>query len=373
MGIMFKPKSFHLQWDITERCNLHCKHCYADPVFLKNELSLQGLLKILDQYIEQIKEWRLPRQAVRISLTGGEPTIRKDFFDLLKKCYENRILTQYGILTNGTLLTKTTAKRLKEFKVNYVQVSLEGAEKTNDYIRGKGTFKKIVKAIGLLKEEDIPVSLSMTVSKINIQDVFSVLDLSKQLEVNLGVRRFIPTGRSRKEMENSMLAPQEIRKLWLYILKNRGSFKNNIGIGCEDGILAQEMHYLPSGCSAGYASFTVLPNGDVYPCRRLPIYAGNLLKQSFSEIYYNSKALQKLRDLSSINDICQHCPYFNECHGGAKCMNYAYFGNCFAPDPQCWRLFQELPSPNLKIRRSNKKRELRLDKKWLEIDEKSYH
>lgn len=365
---MFKPKSFHLQWHITERCNLHCKHCYTDPTLLKDELAFRDLIKILEQYLEQIKIWRLPKRDVRISFTGGEPFIRKDFFGLLEKCYESRDITRCGILTNGMFLTQNIINRLKDLKIDYIQVSLEGAEKTNDYIRGKGTFKKIIKAIRLLKKEGIATGISMTVSKINIQDVPAIVNLSENLKVDFfGIRRLVPFGRG-KEMKKSILTPGEVRKLFLYVLKIKRDFKNHIGLGCEDGILAQEMHYFPVGCSAGYTSFTVLPNGDVYPCRRLPLLSGNLLKQSFGDIYYNSKQLQGLRNLNNINDTCRACPYFNECHGGAKCINHSYFGNPFAPSPQCWRLFEELPNPGLKWKIGKKKREEKLDQKWIERD-----
>lgn len=362
---MFRPKSFHLQWHITERCNLHCKHCYSDPVFLENELSLSDLIKIFDQYLEQIKSWELPRKDVRISLTGGEPFMRKDFFQLLEKCYENQSRIRYGVLTNGISLNKDIISKLGDLKIDYIQVSLEGGRKINDYIRGEGTFKKIIEAIKLSRKEGIPTGISMTVSKVNVHDVPTVINLAKDLKVNfLGIRRFVPIGRS-KEMKKTVLDPKEVKKLFLYLWKMGNDLKLNIGIGCEDGILAQDMHYSSRNCSAGYASFTVLPNGDVYPCRRLPLFSGNLLKQSFSDIYYNSKELQRLRNLNNINDACQACPYFHECLGGAKCINYAYFGNPFYPSPQCWRLFEELPDSDLRWDSSKKKKERRLNPQWI--------
>ena len=106
---MFKPQSFHLQWHITERCNLACKHCYFDPKFLKNELSLEQLFKILDDYLKLIKKWGLPRQNSRISITGGEPMVREDFFEFLEECYKNRERTRYGVLINGILLNEENA------------------------------------------------------------------------------------------------------------------------------------------------------------------------------------------------------------------------------------------------------------------------
>ena len=101
----YQPKSFHLQWHITERCNLKCKHCYFDEKFLKNELSLNKLFVVLDDYINLLKKWKLPREASRISITGGEPLIRNDFFEFLEKCYQNRKKLGMGSLLMAYCLT----------------------------------------------------------------------------------------------------------------------------------------------------------------------------------------------------------------------------------------------------------------------------
>ena len=346
----YQPDSFHLQWHITERCNLTCKHCYFDEKFLKNELSLNELFKILEDYIELLKKWKLSREASRISITGGEPIVREDSFELLKKCYKNRKKTRYGILTNGLLLNNEKVARFKELKIDYVQVSLEGMEKKNDQIRGKGTFRKILKAVRLLVKNKINTDISVTVTKQNLRDIPLLVELAKKLRVNsLGLRRFIPLGRG-EEMKKLMLSAQETKELYLYIMKiNRKlvdqKLKLNVGIGCEDGILAQE-RYKVNTCVAGYSSLTILPNGDVYPCRRLPIYVGNVLKQSLEEIFYKSKELKKLRNPKNINIRCQNCIYFNKCQGGAKCVSYGYWKDSylqdpqFLPDPQCWQLFK---------------------------------
>ena len=260
------------------------------------------------------------------------------------------------------MLDEEKVKKLQNLKVNYVQVSIEGIEKTNDYIRGKGTFKKIIKAIQLLKNRKIPVGISMTVNKGNLKDVPAVIVLANNLNVSyLSLRQLIPVGRGR-QMKETTLNIKEVKELFLYILKARKTSKTKIVMGGEDAILAQEGHYLPQGCSAGYTSITVLPNGDVYPCRRLPIFSGNLLKQSLEGIYYNSEKLQEIRNLNNINSTCQSCPYFNECYGGAKCINYAYFGDPFAPSPHCWRLFDKLPSAHIKWKKTKNKQK-RLNKK----------
>ena len=364
--IKFKPKSFHFQWHITERCNLRCKHCYQDPSFLKQEVSTKELFRVLEDFIRQIKAWDLPKERVRISFTGGEPFIRKDFFALLEKCHQNRSKFRYGILTNGTLLDKTVIKRLKKLKVDYVQISLEGTEKINDSIRGRGVFKKAIRAMKLLKDNDMATNFSMTVSRVNLKEVPKVVNLSKKLGVSLGIRRCVPCG-SGRELKDSLLTPKEVSSLWHYILKTRQTLSSQIGLGREDGMLVQDVPGYRSGdCSAGYISFGVLPNGDVYPCRRLPIWSGNLLKQSFRAIYYNSKPLQRLRNMNNINDVCYNCPHFEKCHGGAKCIAFSYFGEASSPDPQCWRLFEELPNSKLKWRNSGRKKKEILSSRYIE-------
>jgi len=317
--------------------------------FLKNELSLEKLFKVLDDYLKIIRKWRIPKQETRISITGGEPLIRKDFFKFLEKCYQYKNLTKYGILTNGILVNNEIVKRFKKLEVDYVQVSLEGMEADNDYIRGKGTFKKIIKAVEILVKGGINVGISVTMTKKNKEDVKPLVELAKKLGVtSLGLRRFVPIGAG-KGIKDLMLSAQDVKRLYLYVTeKNKELFKDKsklkIGMGCEDGILAQE-GYPVNGCVAGYSSVTILPNGDVYPCRRLPIYVGNVLNQSLEDIFYNSKEMQKLRDPENLNGKCKNCPYSDKCKGGAKCVNYGYWRDSyidnpqFLPDPQCWRLF----------------------------------
>jgi len=350
MPTKYHPSTFHLQWHITERCNLACKHCYFEPKFLENELSLSRLFKILDQYLKLLKKWKIPRENSRISITGGEPMVRKDFFEFLEKCCQNKGLTRYGILTNGILLNKENLAHLKDLKIDYAQVSLEGMRKANDEIRGKGTFEKIMEAAKLLVKNKIDTNISVTITKQNLKDVPSLIKLAKKLKVNsLSLRRLIPLGRG-EEMKKLILSPQETKDLFLYHLKTNQNFKNKglklrLSIGCEDGILTQE-GYSANTCVAGYSSLTILPNGNVYPCRRLPIYVGNILRQSLEEIFYNSRELKKLRNPKNTNIRCQNCPYYDKCKGGAKCVSYAHWKDTyledpqFLPDPQCWHLFK---------------------------------
>jgi len=349
----FKPKSFHLQWHITERCNLKCRHCYFDPNFLENELSKEQLFQAFRQYLALIGKWGLSRENNRISISGGEPLAREDLFDLLEEFRKHGNKTRYSLMTNGTMVDRETARKIREAGVSDVQVSLEGLGKANDAIRGEKSFERAERGIKALISEGHNVSVSMTLTKANLDEVPKMAEYCLNAGIGiLGLRRFVPLGRG-EEMRKALLEPEQVKKLYQYVFRKNYELREKasslrIELGCEDGILAQNMHYNPKGCSAGYLSFTLLPNGDIYPCRRLPILLGNVLKESLWGIYYNAEQSEKLRNLNNASKLCRQCPYWLECRGGAKCSSYGYFGDAFSPDPQCWRLFERLPKEEFK-------------------------
>jgi len=337
-----------LQWHITEKCNLKCKHCYFDPKFIQNELNLVQKLDILKDYFDFLKDIKVRKEDSRISITGGEPLISDHFWDILKMCYENRNKTRYGLLTNGMFLDEETIHRLLKLKVDYIQISLDGMEKINDSIRGKGTFKKIKSALNKLSNAKIPTTLSMTITKLNIRDVENVIEFSEKIGVSgVGFRRLAPEGRG-SSIRSYMLNPNELKSVYdLIVKKQKELIKKHsnlrISIGCESSFFNSENTIFKNSCNAGYFSLTILPNGDVYPCRKLPIKVGNVTKKSIYEIFYSSKKLWQIRDKNNISQECIECPDFSNCKGGSKCVSFAYFKKLNVPDPQCWKLFSDLP------------------------------
>lgn len=343
-----RPHRFSLQWHITDRCNWRCKHCYQTGEYLEKELDTVGLFHILNKYIDVLKLWRIQGY---INVTGGEPFIRKDFFQLLEKIHENRdIITGFGIMTNGSLINKKIARRLKELQVRMVQVSLEGMKETNDKIRGKGSFEKIVKAAKILVEEGIYTVISFTSTKTNYKDFPKVVELGKEIGVNVvWTDRLVPCGYG-KQLRKDMLEPLEVKEFYESIhriskklMEERS--KTHVPTSRSLYFLATEDMIRPYVCHAAETITVVMPNGDVLACRRMPIVVGNLMKQSFFEIWYSNEILWKLRDRNEINSLCKKCEYFERCMGGARCITYGYCGDPFAPDPQCWKAFEKLPSP----------------------------
>lgn len=339
---MLVPRHIYLQWHITERCNLHCRHCYQNPDLFK-ELPREELLKILNNFIDQVKIWGITRSA-KISITGGEPLLRDDVFALLERCMQCDHKFFYGLLTNGVLIDKTVARKLADLKVNYVQISIEGRKKVNDAIRGKGSFDKALEACKLLKNEGIEVIIGFTVSKVNMNEFPYIVKFAEKQDFWVGLKRMVPMGRGKNL---NMLSIEEMRNLWNWALERKKDYPK-ISLGCEAGVLLQDHPTAKiSDCSAGYGLITVMPDGTVYPCRKLPIPAGNARKDSFADIY-QSGVFQRVRNVGRLAQVCRQCKDFQLCQGGARCMAFNYFNSEIAPDPYCWRLFDQLPASNMK-------------------------
>lgn len=354
---IFRVNYFNIQWHITDRCNWHCKHCYREEKRLK-ELTFKDIKKIFLQCLELFKFFHLRSPRSRLTITGGEPFLRRDLFRILSFLSRYKRFMELGIMTNGAFITSDVAKDLKRLGIQRVQVSLEGARETNDIIRGPGTFDKIIEGIKKLKKYNLIVCVSLTLTQLNFPEIEELAVYLKKIGVDvLGLRRFVPIGRG-KELIGHMFSPQEQRSFYFKKIELQEKLnekdKFTIAYGCDDGIasllvLEEEkanfkIHHRSCGV-IGTRILTILPNGDIYPCRRLPILLGNVLKDSLLEIYFSSDKLWSFKNSS--HPLCRECSVFNLCQGGARCISQAYFGRQFAPDPQCWRIFKRLPKPKI--------------------------
>lgn len=349
--LIFRPAYFALQWHITERCNWHCRHCYQRGSAVK-ELPLNSLFEIFQQYLKLIHDLgTIGKKRTRLTFTGGEPFLREDFFLLLEKLHKYNRLFFLSILCNGSFIDVRNAQRLKKLGVGAIQLSLEGMMRKNDAVRGPGAFQQTIEAARLLIKAGIAASISFTLTKENQSDLAELIKLCEKIGIaRLGIRRFIPLGRG-LENEIEMLSPGQLKRVYKYIEKKEHRLHSKqskllVMRGCEEGVFAQEVKYPIGACAVLEGRcLVVLSNGDVVACRRLPLPLGNVLKQGLRNIYYGSNVLGRLRNLNNAHPFCQNCKDFSACLSGAKCVSLAYFGNPYAPDPQCWKLFKSLPSP----------------------------
>ena len=324
-----------LQWHITSRCNLRCKHCYQDS-YQNPELDLNNLLGIVTQYLELLSA--LNRKG-HINFTGGEPFLREDFFDLLVECKKYSSLFSFGILTNGTFLNKEVVEELRILQPDFIQVSIEGDEKTHDAIRGSGNLKMVLNALKLLSECGIKTLVSFTAHRDNYKSFPKVVELCRKYKVfKVWIDRIVPFG-SGEALKQQVLSPEEVWKFFVMMDKIRRQktfpWRQNTIVEMRRSLQFLAAGNEPYRCSAGESLITLLEDGIVLPCRRLPIECGNIKESTLLQIYNENKTMKGLREQRKPPAGCERCSYYFLCDGGAKCISYAMTGDPFSRDPGC--------------------------------------
>lgn len=341
---------FYFQWHINERCNLRCAHCYQEEYNTTPELTLSHLRQTADQIFLALKKWG---KRGRIALTGGEPFLKKELFPLIEYLEQEDSVWRIGILTNGILINQKIIDRLLTLnKLYYIQISLDGAsEKTNDFIRGKGTFKKALDSFRLLHDNGISTRLMYTVHKKNFQDVPALIDLALKENIKtLTIERFVPEGKG-SEFMDWFLDTDELSELFRQISQRADlEYKKGTPLSIikyrtlwalidPERAKASEVPLeidLGGMCSIGIDSLTILPDSTVLPCRRLPIPIGNLRKDSIFKIWYTSDLLWEIRNKNNLKGKCNGCELIPRC-SGCRAIAYAITGDYLAEDPQCWK------------------------------------
>lgn len=330
-------EEFYFQWHLTERCNRACRHCYQNGSPTP-ELGLNDLLTIVDLMEGAVNKWET---TGTLSLTGGEPFLRKDdLHALMDRIDRSDALAYYDILTNGSLITRDEALALARHpKLRRVQVSLEGATaKTNDSVRGTGSFEATLNAIRCLRDAGIDVSVMSTISRLNHQEVPGLIELAGREGVaTLAFERLIPEGAG-EALSDQVLSADELQDLYqlIYSMATDNPPVRVLMYRPLFALIAPENDTVGALCSAGNNALTIMPDGTVYPCRRLPIPIGNVLIDGFFKIWYSSEVLWRIRNPKNLSGKCNNCSLLTQCRG---CRAMAYFttGDYMAEDPQCWR------------------------------------
>jgi radical SAM protein with 4Fe4S-binding SPASM domain len=275
-----------------------------------------------------------------ITVTGGEPFVRRDFLNLLEVLATDRKAFSFAILTNGTFIDADMARRLRRLRPAFVQVSIDGTPSTHDRIRGKGNFERTQSAVRQLVRKRVPTLISFTAHQGNFREFGDVAQLGQRLRVaRVWGDRLIPCG-SGATMGEPPLTPDETREFFEIMKKARTNAERH-WFNRTDVAMHRALQFLVNGgrpyhCTAGDTLITVQPNGDLFPCRRMPIRVGNLLETPLVDLYYDSEIFQALRSRNRVSNGCGTCRHSEACRGGLKCLSYAAAGDPFEADPGCW-------------------------------------
>lgn len=348
---------FFIQWHLTERCNLRCRHCYQERGARTEpdqtgggELRPEEVRRELDGAAEMIAAWRREYGIeinASVHFTGGEPLLYDGLWETL--AHARKLGFSTALLTNGTLVSPGDARTARELGVSDIQVSMEGTPALHDSIRGRGSYGRARRGIGLLADEGCRVSLNVTLSRLNFESIGETIEAAGGSGANsIYFSRLVPCGAG-EGLSSALLSASELYSAFAEIKYFRDNSRNGFHVGCGDPLfqvmvsesaLPQE-NLTASGCSAGFSGITIDSTGKVMPCRRTGVIAGDLKEQSLREIWASSPVLEKLRARESYAGKCGRCRYWPLCRGcRAVALHYSgRGGGLFADDPQCWVQF----------------------------------
>lgn len=256
--------------ELTRACNLKCIHCLNNSgIKQKDELTKEDLLKLIKNFSSH--------GVQEIRFTGGEPLLFNGIYDLIRFATEEGICTSLG--TNGTLVTKEVAKKLKESGLKKVVVSIDGNKKTHDKIRGRKNYQKAMHGLKYLQKNGINVRVNSVIMKSNMDDVIKLAKKMSRKKITIFIRRFISSGRG-KELENNMLNKKDYdyvrNKLQKELTKK--TYVNGHYLRNDEGVNSRiKLPFEIRGCKAGQRAITILPNGDINLC-------GFLAAQDFPKV-----------------------------------------------------------------------------------------
>jgi radical SAM protein with 4Fe4S-binding SPASM domain len=304
-------------------------------------------LPILEQFrafLATPSDNNVPRIKGHITLTGGEPFAHPEFPALLKHIAALHDEFTFAILCNGTLIDDAMARQLAAWAPRFVQVSIEGTPATHDTLRGAGNHAAVVAGVKRLVAAGVRTMLAFTAHRDNFREFPEVAKLGRRLKVTrVWADRLIPQGQGGALRGLSVDETREFIELMRQTkLNTESKLAARFGKGTEIA-LHRALQFLAGGpayrCTAGDTLITVMPDGTLYPCRRLPIDAGNL-HQTPLAILYDGPLFRQLRDPAVVASGCEKCTYERLCRGGLRCLSYATEGSLNAADPGCWLLIR---------------------------------
>ena len=334
-----------IAWEITRSCNLSCAHCRAAAEFgaYAGELSLDQIKETIDDIVTISNPI--------IILTGGEPLMRPDIWEIVDYCHEKGAMPVIG--TNATLITEEIAQKMAEHKIPRISVSVDfptAAE--HDEFRGEpGCFDDTIRGIKIAKAAGIGVQINTTVTTLNADKIEPIHDLAESLEVDaFHIFMLVPTGRGSELLEQE-LPPEEYESVleWAYerqktsplhfkptdaphyyrIIRQKAKEEGKKVTREEYGLDA-----MTRGCLGGITFCFISHVGDLQPCGYFDMQLGNVKEQPFSQIWTESKVFNDLRDYSLLKGKCGACEYKAVC-GGCRARALEITGDYLESEPYC--------------------------------------
>ena len=332
-------------WETTRNCNLDCIHCRASATAgpHSGELDTAEAFRLLDQIAEIAKPI--------IILTGGEPLLRDDIFDIA--AYGTRKGLRMVMAPNGTLVTEPIARKLVDSGIKRISISLDGAtrESHDEFRKVDGAFDGALNAMKIARKVGLDFQVNTTITKTNLDQIPKIQQLAvEQGAVAHHIFLLVPTGRGKYIVDKEINAAEYEETLnWFYdqrektpmelkatcaphyyrILRQRAAKE-----GKSVSFKTHGLDAVTRGCLGGIGFCFVSHRGDVQPCGFLTADCGNVRQKSFADIWQSSEVLRNLRDYDKLTGKCNPCEFKRVC-GGCRARAYEATGDYLAEEPLC--------------------------------------
>lgn len=332
---------YHAVWEVTEACNLRCRHCHAtSSVAGPDELTTGEGYAMLGQ-LASMKRFRM------LAYSGGEPLVRPDIERLLARSKKLGLVNV--IATNGTLIDNSRARELKRLGVKGIAVSFDSTDSSiHNHIRRNTTaFERALRGIEACRAAGMVIQINFTAMQENIATLPDVIRFCHDIRADIMLcYQLVPMGRGSKIVD-SVLSPEDNRSLVGTVKELQKDSMTIIEpvaapqywphlLGRDNGdpkpaAKGPAFH----GCAAGWGLIYVKPNGDVWPCPFVPVSGGNVREKKLKDIWSRSEIFASLSDRKSLKGKCGECENREIC-GGCRGKAYAATGDPLAEDPTCY-------------------------------------
>ncbi len=335
-------------WETTAGCNLQCLHCRRLDVatgLTQSDLSTDQARRMIGEVADL--------GSPIFVFSGGEPLIRPDIFDLARFADELGLKT--ALASNGTLIGRQTAESIRTAGFGRVSISVDGADaETHDALRRQaGAFAKALAGLRYVREAGVATQINCALARHNAGQLEALVALAESLGVDaLHCFLLVPVGCGQQIAEEQMLSAAEVEPLLTRLAELAGQTSLQVKATCaphyyrvirqlpgrqaghRPAAAAGPMHAMTRGCLAGSAVCFVSHDGKVYPCGYLPVVAGDVTEQRFTDIWSGSEVFRELRDASLLRGRCGVCEFATVC-GGCRARAFYQYADYLAEEPCC--------------------------------------
>jgi len=352
-------RPYVVSWNLTYRCNLACEHCYLDagggPLVStenfadRSELGTDECFRVIDEIAAFAPE------CVTI-LTGGEPLLRRDILEIVRRASERGLWVVVG--TNGVSITENLARRLAEAGARGLSLSLDALDpdRHDGFRKVRGAWRNTVEGAEILNRTGLPFIVQTTAGSHNLGELEAIADFAHdRLAAKVWNLYFlVPTGRGQFVSD---ITPAQYDDVLASLYRIQGKYQGRMLVnakcaphyiktvlengrrpasdeGSTDSHPIRTYSGGAGGCPAGTHYMGIRPNGDVTPCPYLPVFAGSLRQASLTELWTSSELFTGIRQRTSLGGRCGECEMNGHC-GGCRARAYGMTGDLMAEDPLC--------------------------------------